>query len=326
MTTRFTARSLALAVALAGLATVASSQTFPSKNIRIVVPYPPGSVVDIVPRLLAERMAADLGQPVVIENKTGGLGIPALTETMNSPADGHLMVAVDAAQWAINPAMQQVPYDFLRDFKAVSMTFTNGLILYTSVQSGITSFEDLVAKAKANPGALNYGSAGIGSVHQLAMETLKNALGIELKHVPFRGSSAMVESLIRNDVQVGFSSVSVVVPQFKAGKARMLAVTIPARIKQIPDVRSIAEITGLKDFNFPGEQGLVVKAATPPAIIDRLNASIRKAAAPAELQAKVLDQTAANLYPTTPEQMTEIIRTDIRKYAAAVKLAGAKAE
>ena len=296
------------------------------KPIRILVPYAPGSVVDLVPRLLAERMSVDLGQPVVVENKSGGLGLPVINDVLNGPTDGTVILAADVAHWAINPAMQTVTYDFLRDFKPLSMTFTNGLIFYTSTGSGINSLEDLIAQAKAKPGQLNFGSSGIGSVHHLAFETLKAAFGLDIKHIPYRGSGVVVESVLRNDVQVALSSVGVVMPHVKAGKARMLAVSITSRLKQVPEVPTVAEITGLKEFHFPGQQGFAVKAGTPQPIVDRLSQAIRKASLQPELYNRVLDTTASEMTPNSPEEISEMIRADLRRITAAVKAAAIKAQ
>jgi tripartite-type tricarboxylate transporter receptor subunit TctC len=316
--------AVALLAAVVSLPAPARAQNISNRPIRILVPFAPGSVVDLVPRLLAERMAADLGQPVVVENKSGGLGMPAINDVLNAPADGTAILAADASHWAIAPAMQTVPYNFSRDFMPVSITFTNGLIFYTSSSSGIHSLADLIAQAKSKPGQLNFGSSGIGSVHHLAFETLKYSLGLDMKHIPYRGSAVVVESVLRGDVQVVLSSLGVVMPLVAAGKGKMLAVSIPSRLKQIPDVPTVAEITGLKDFNFPGQQGFVVKAGTPQSTIDRLGASIRKAALQPDLYAKVLETTASEMTPNTPAQFAEIIQADIKRYSNAVKVSGAK--
>ena len=319
-------RGVFFAAALLAAVSPASGQTFPNKPVRIIVPYGVGGVVDFVPRVLAERMSAELGQPVVVENKSGGLGIPAMNEVLNSPPDGHFMIEVDAAHWAINPALTQVNYNFTRDFAPVTLVFTNGLVFFTSTTSGINSFEGLVALAKAKPGQLNYGSSGIGSTHHLAIESLKASLGLDIKHVPYRGGAEMAESVMRGDTHFSVVSMGTILPLVKAGKLKMLAVSIPTRLKQIPDVPTVAEVTGLKDYSFPGQAGFVVKAGTPKAIIDKLAAAFTKAAQQPDLAAKVLDTTASELTPSTPEQLTELIRRDIVKFANAVKASGAKLE
>ena len=298
------------------------AQTFPNKAVRIIVPYAPGSSVDGIPRMIAERMGADLGQPVVVENKPGGLFMPAINDILNQPADGYTLLASDAGIWAIVPAMQTVTYDFVRDFTPVSLSFTNGLILFTGLNTGINTFQDLVAQAKAKPGQLNYASPGIGSPLHLAIESLDASLGISMKHIPYKGAPEMIESLVRGDTQTGLLAPGAVLALAKAGKVKMLAVSIPNRLKLAPDLPTIAELTSVKDFNFPGQQAFVAKTGTPKAVIDRLSASIRAVGASPEMQTKVLTNTGSELTTSTPEQLQEIIRSDIRKYGAAVKLAG----
>ena len=302
----------------------ATAQTFPTKPLRIIVPYQAAGAVDFAPRMLAERMAADLGQPVLLENKTGGLGIPAMNDILNGAPDGHLIFAADASHWGINPALGTVTYDFLKDFQPLSLTFTNGLVWVTAMP-GINSMQDLIAAARANPGKLNYGSPGIGSVHHLGTEMFRAGLNLDVKHVPYRGAAEMTESILRGDTAFMMISKNSVEPHVKAGKMRWLAVTIATRLKQLPDVPTTAEVTSLKDFNLPGQQGFVVKAGTPRPIVDRLVASMRKGALQPDLYAKVLEVAASEMTPNTPEQFTDLIRADFKKFATAVKISGAKA-
>ncbi len=316
--------ALGTVVAAAMSAAPAAAQNFPTKPLRIVIPYGPAGAVDIAPRLLAEKMAADLGQPVLIENKPGGMGLPAVNDVLSAPADGYSILAADAGTWAIIPALQTVPYDFLRDFAPVSLTFSNGLLIITGTASGINTLQDLIAQAKAKPGVLNFGSPGIGTLHHLTFEVLRSSLGMDMKHVPYQGAAPVVESALRGDTQVGMASLSAVMPHVKAGKIKILAVNITTRLRQIPDVPTVGEITGLKDFHFPGQQGLVVKAGTPKAIVDKLAASIRKGALHPDVFNKVLEGSASEMTPNTPEQLTELIRGDIKKFANAVKVSGAK--
>lgn len=321
-TTAFKLSSVVAAVAL--LATPVFAQNFPTKTIRIIVPYGASSIVDAAPRILAQKMAADLGQSVVVDNKSGGAGIPAINDILNQPADGHTILAADASHWATTPAMQTVPYDFMRDFTPISVTFSNGLIFVTGPNSGINSFQDLIAAAKAKPGALNFSTPGIGSAHQLSFEYLKANLGIDMKHIPYRGAAEMIEAVMRNDAQVTVSSPSSVLPLAKTGRLKMIAVNIPQRMKQVPDVPTVAELTGLKDFDFAGRQGFVIKAGAPKATIDRLAASVYKAASAPDVVKQINETFGADMVPTTPDQFSQIIRADIVKFTQAVKLSGAK--
>lgn len=314
-----------LALTLPAIAVLpAQAQNLSTRPIRILVPYGPAGAVDLAPRLIAERMSSDLGVSVVVENKAGGLGMPAINDLMNQPSDGSTVFAADAGHWAIIPAMQAVTYDFMRDFAPIAQTFNVGLIVFTNTQSGITSLSDLIAKAKANPGKLNFSSPGIGTLHHLSMEVMKSALSLDMKHIPFKGAGDALESVLRNDSQFSLATLSVVQPHVAAGKVKLLAVAVPTRVKQIPDVPTVSEITGIKDFSFPGQQGLFVKAGTARPIVDRLNAAVRKAGLAPEVTKKMLDLTASDMVPGTPEQLGELVRADIVKYGNAVKISGAK--
>lgn len=315
----------AVAAALGAVALLpAHAQNYPTKPIRIIVPYQAAGAVDIIPRLLAERMSGDLGQSIILENKTGGLGIPAMTDTLNAPADGHTIFAADASHWAINPALGTVSYDFLKDFAPVSLVFTNGLIIVSGAASGINNLQDLIAQAKAKPGSLNYASPGVGSVHHLVLASLAASTGMDVKHIPYKGAAEMAEALLRNDVQFTMISLPAVQPHAKAGKMKMLAVNITKRLRQIPDVPTVTEVTGIKDFDYPGQQGFVVKAGTPRPIIERISAAVRKAGTQPDLFNKVLEITASEITPSTPDEFAELIRGNVRKFTNAVKVSGAK--
>jgi len=310
----------------AALSFSSMAQTYPSKPIRIIVPYSAGGAVDLVPRLLAEQMALDLGQPVYVENKSGGLGIPAILEAQKYPNDGYVIFAGDAAHWALTPALQKVPYDFVKDFVPLTQTYQTAQFVFTNTNSGITSLQDLIDKAKASQGKLNYASPGVGSIHHISMEVFRVGMGLEITHIPFKGAAEVTESVLRGDTTVGLSSLQGVLSHVKAGKLKLLAVNAGRRLATASDVPTIAESTPLKDYDFGGVQAFFVKAGTSQAIVERLNASVRKAFANKNLAAKLLDVTASDLGPNTSEQMGEKVRGDIRKFGAAIKTADIKAQ
>ena len=313
-----------LAALLMMIALPAAAQNYPTKPIRIIIPVQAAGAVDIVPRMLAEKMSADLGQPILLENKPGGLGMPAINDVMGSPADGHTIFAADASHWAIVPALQSVAYDFLRDFTPVSLVFTNGIIIVAGGNSGINTLKDLIAQARAKPGVLNYGTPGVGSVHHLVLASLAATTGMDVRHIPYKGAGEMAESLLRGDTQFTMISLPAVAPHAKAGKMKMLAVNMNRRMKLAPDVPTVEEAAGLTDFNYPGQQGFAVRTGTPKPIVDRIAASMRKVGTP-EFANGVLEKTGAEFTLTTPEQFADLIRGDIRKYIQAVKVSGAKA-
>ncbi len=310
-----------------GLSTSSLAQTYPSKPIRIIVPYSSGGVVDMVPRLLAVQMALDLGQPVIVENKPGGRGIPAILEILNSPNDGHVILAGDPSLWAMNPAMQEVPYDFVKDFTPLGQTYQGAQGIFTNTNSGVTSLQDLIDKAKTSPGKLNYASPGVGTIHHISMEVFRTSMGLEITHIPYKGASEVTESVLRGDTTVGLSSLIAVLPHVKAGKLKLLAVNSGRRSVLAPDVPTIAELTPLKDYDLSTVNILFVKAGTPQAVVDRLNASIRKAFANKDVAAKFLEVSGSDIHPNnTPEQASERVRSDIRKLGAAIKTAGIKSQ
>ncbi len=290
----------------------------------MIVPYGAGTAPDIVPRMLVERMAGDLGQAIVIDNRPGGLGLPAINEVLNRPADGSTLFAAAAAHWAIVPAMQTVPYDFLRDFAPVTLGYSEPQVIVVSAASPYNSLPDLMAFAKANPGKVNYGSGGNGTLAQLQIETMAHALGVKLTHIPYKGSNETLEAILRDDIQLTTAGVKNTVALVKAGKVRLLAVTTGKRSVVAPDLPTVAELTGLKDFDWVGEQGYVVRAGTPRPLIDRLNASFTKAMVQPDLQKRLIETGAAEFRPNSPEQFGELIRENIKRFGEAVRLAGLK--
>jgi len=302
----------------------AAAQTFPARPLRIIVAYGPVGGPDTVSRLIAPLIGADLGQTVVIENRGGGAGMPAINEVLNSPADGHTLFVPDAGHWAITPALQDVTYDFMRDFAPVGMVFSGPQIYVVLSSTGIKSLRELIDLAKAKPGVLNYGSPGIGSVHHLQGEVFKSGLGIDIRHVPYRGGGEMTEALLRGDVQFAFLALAALLPHVKSGKLTMLAVSSNTRFRGAPELPTVAEVTGMADFSFLGQMGVVVKAGTPRPVIDRVSGALRKALTNQAAADRVFTTSGIELMPTTPEQFADLIRADIAKYTRAVKVSGAR--
>lgn len=315
---------LALAPLMACLALPAFGQAFPSKPVRIIVPAGPSGAVDLVPRLLAERMAPDLGQPFVVDNRPGGAGIPATNEILNAPADGHTVLLAYAQNWVITPALQPVNYDFVRDFAPVGLVFT-GLRVYAVLSSGpINSLQDLIALAKAKPGVVNYSSPGVGSGVHMEAAVFAHSLGLDIRQIPYKGGAELVGALLRGEVHYTMAGVNAIMPQVKAGKVRLLAVNRKTRSSIVPDLPTVAEITGLRDFDFATYVGFVVRAGTPKPAIDRLSGALLKAGSQPDLVAKVYSTGGVELTPSTPEQLAEIIRDEIKAYTQAIKASGLK--
>lgn len=308
---------------MASLTLPAFAQNFPTKPLRIVVPYGPVGGVDFVSRLLAERMGADLGQPISVDNRGGGLGLPAVNEVLKSPADGYTIFALDSAGWAITPALETVPYDFLRDFSPLGTVFSGTFIFVALNSSPVNSLQDLISLARSKPGALNFSSPGTGSLTHLIVAVLANSAGINVVHVPYKSGGEQVEAVLRGDVQFTAAGIPLVGASVKAGKFKMLAVSSKGRFSLAPEVPTVAELTGLRDFDFQGQVGFAVRAGTPAPVIQKLSTALAKAASHPDLIARTR-AAGLELIPVTPEQFTELVRGDIKKYTHAVKVSGAK--
>jgi len=301
-----------------------SGQAYPNKPVRIVVPYAAGGLPDTMGRIIAQRLSETFGQQFVIENRAGAGGIAACEVVAKSGADGYTLLIADVAQTAINPALySKLPYDALRDFAPVSIMGTSAQFLAAHPSVPANTLTALIALAKAKPGQLNYGSGGTGSLHHLSMEALKSALGLNIVHVPYKGTAQSVPALIGGEVALAFSALPSLVPHLKTGRVKLLAVNTLKRSAQAPEVPTVAEITGIADFDYPPEIGMLAPAGTPRSIVTRLAAGIAKGVRHPDTLQRF---TALGIDPVgnTPEAYAAQIRIDIEKYAKAVKLSGAK--
>lgn len=302
----------------------AAAQEFPTKPIRLIVPYAGGGApVDPMTRIIAQSMSGTLGQTVVVDNRVGAGGLLAVQELLRLPADGYTLLCTDPAQWAILPALRPGVYDPLKDFAPIGMALRSILYVVVREDLNVKTIEDLVALAKAKPRTLSYGSPGIGTLHNLFMEALKAQYGIDIVHVPFKGSVPAFEALLAGDLPISVAAIATAEQQVKAGKIRRLLASASQRSRYVPDVPSLADKK--IDENFTGDIGYMAAGGTPRPIIDKLAAALQKAT-----QAPDFAQRAAGYFAEvayrTPEQLTEIMRADGPRYVRAVKLSGAKAE
>ena len=318
-----------LVIALAGAAAwvgAAGAQDFPTRPIRAVVPYAAGGLPDTMTRIAGQRMTEILGQQIVVDNRAGAGGIAGSELVANATPDGYTLLIADVAQTAINPALYaKLPYDTLRDFAPVSLMGTSGQFLVAHATVPANTLPELIALAKAKPGQLRYGSGGIGSVHHLSMEALKTPLGLDIVHVPYKGTGQAVPALLAGEVSLLFAALPSIAPHIKAGRLKLLAVNTIKRNAQALDVPTIAEVTGIKDYDYPPAIGVLAPAKTPKAVINRLAAAIAKAVQHPDT---VRRYTALGIDPVgnTPAQYTAQTRIDIAKYAKAVKSSGVKVE
>jgi tripartite-type tricarboxylate transporter receptor subunit TctC len=307
---------------IAAFASVSHAATYPDKPVHIIVPYAPGGVPDLVARVLGQKLAASMGQQFVIENRPGGGGISAAQAVAHAAPDGYQLLLSDIEQLAINPYLfKKLPYDPRTDFEPISQVGTVPLYIVAQPSLGINSLADLQRVAKAQPGKLTYGSSGIGSIHHITMESITHALGIQLVHVPYKGSGQSTPAFIAGDVSLLISAMPSLQPYMKTGKVKLIAVTTAKRIPATPDVPAVSET--IPGFDFSSEMGLVAPAHTPPAIVDQLAAQIAKA-----LQDPAVQKQFASLGVVsvggTPAGYAQNIQGNLKRFSMAVKLSGAQ--
>lgn len=315
----------AAAATLCSPLALAQGDSFPSKPIRIVVGYPPGQTVDSSARALAIALSDILGKPVYVENKAGANGILGAQEVKQAAPDGHTLLLGTSGQLAINPAIYSKPgYAPLKDFEPVVLNGVGRLYLVVPAASPFSSMPALVQYAKANPGKLTYGSGGRGITANLAMELLKKAAGMDILHVPYKGSSAALTDLIGGQIDVMMDAGGLVLPQVRQGKLKVLAVSSAARYKELPQVPTVAE-QGYPGFEVASWTALVAPAGTPAHVVDLLNkASLKAQARPDVIKASAI--TGSELSGSSAQQLKEFLVTENRKWAEAAQAAGVTPE
>jgi tripartite-type tricarboxylate transporter receptor subunit TctC len=291
----------------------------------VILPYGPGGSVDAIARLVAPGLAEQLGQPVVLDNRSGAAGAIGTEAVIRAPADGYTLL-LHASVLAIDPSFRpNLRYDVQRDLAPVSMLVTGAYLVVVNPTLPVRSIAELITHAKARPGALAYGSHGIGSSTQLAMELFANAAGgLELRHIPFRTGSQLITSLVSNDVQLAFDTVPGSRELVRGGRLRALAVSSPARTPAMPEVPTIAE-TAIPGFEASSWHGLFAPRGTDPAIIRRLGAATAALLAKPEMQARLRD-IAMEPTPTTPEQFAARLAADIAVWGQVIRQANIRPE
>jgi tripartite-type tricarboxylate transporter receptor subunit TctC len=269
-------KRLVLAAALAAATLGASAQDFPYKPLRMIVPYGPGGVTDITARIVAPKLGDELGQPVVIENRPGAASMPGTDAVAKAKPDGYTLL-LNSTALAANPVLfRNVPYDSVKDLAPVSLLATVPTVLVVHPGFAAASVNDLIAQAKAKPGALNYGSAGNGSGNHLTTEVFMHAAGIRAQHVPYKGGGAVMADLVGGQINFVFAVLPTAHPFITSGKLRALAVTSPQRNGALPGVPTVAE-AALPGFSVLEWLGLFTTAGTPAPVVERLNTAASKA-------------------------------------------------
>ncbi len=311
---------------LAALGTApALAQNYPAKPIRIIIAQAPGSATDVISRVVGNRLSEALGQPVVVEARPGAGGMVGTEAAARSAPDGYTLFMGNNSTHGSNPAVYaKLPYDAVNDFAPISFVASVPYVLVVDPALPVSTVRELIALAKSKPGQLNYASAGNGSTHHFCGELLKSMTGIDIIHVPYKGSPPGIAGLLGGEVSLMFANLTDIGSQIKSGKVRALAVTTPKRASTLPDVPTMPE-AGLPGFEITSGFGLLAPAGTPAPIIGRLNAETVKVLGRADVKATLAAQ-GLEVAASSPEQFAAHIKNEIAKFAKIGKTAGIKAE
>jgi tripartite-type tricarboxylate transporter receptor subunit TctC len=309
-------------VVLAALALNVAAQPYPAKPVRVIVAFAPGTTSDIIGRMFAEKLSQSMGQPFVVENRTGAGGTIGAEAVAKSPPDGYTLLVSTAALPVSAHVYPNLKYDTAKDFAAVTLISTSPLLLAANNSFGPRTIAELVQYAKANPGKVAFGSAGVGTSHHLTGEKLKLDTGIDLVHVPYKGSGPAHVDLMGGQIPLMFDNIVALMPHVKAGKVRAIAVSSAKRNAMLPDVPTIAE-SGVPGFETVAWFGLAAPAGTPREIVNRLNAEVVKAMKLPDVEKRLLD-SGSDLVGASPEAADKFLRDEVAKWAVVVKAAGVK--
>lgn len=301
------------------------AQDFPSRTIRLISPFAPGGGSDFLARLLAVKMSASLGQSVIVENKVGAGGRLGTDYGAKAAADGHTVLISSNGPLAVLPALgAKLPYDPVKDLIPVSLLTRQPFVLLTSADSQIKDFGDFIRRAKASPGKLSYGTAGIGSAPHLAVEMIKMLAKVFVVHVPYRGGPPAITDLLAGQIDVATSDPNTAMPLLKQGRLRAIAVTSARRSPMLPDVPSVAE-SGMPDYDVTGWFGALVPAGTPRAVVDRLSAEFTKALGAPETK-DALASLGGELIGSSPDKFRDFIASETQNWRRLVKTMNIKPE
>jgi tripartite-type tricarboxylate transporter receptor subunit TctC len=309
-------------LALLLLPALASAQDFPNKPIKLIVPFPPGGPNDIIARVVGQRMSELIKQPIVIENRGGQGGVLGTDAIAKAAPDGYTIGIVSASSLVINPTMENVPYDVARDFAPVTLVTTVPEMLVVASNVAARDMGELVALAKSQPGKLNFASAGVGGLPHLAGELFKLTARIDIVHVPYRGAAPVMNDMLGQQVQMVWLDLPILLPQVAAGKVKPIVIGSRERVATLKDVPTTTE-AGFPQILAENWYGMVAPAATPPAVVAKLNKLATDAMGSADVKEKLASQGAI-LSPTTPDAFAAYIRAEIDKWGKVVQAAGIK--
>ncbi len=314
-----------LVLSLPALAQASAADAYPSRPIRLVVPYAPGGVSDITGRIVAQKMSELLGQSVVVENRAGAGGMVGTGSVAKSAPDGYTIVLSSLSAYAIGPRLVKTPlYDPINDFTAIASVALAPTILTVNTALPFQNLQQLIAFAKANPGKLNYGSSGIGSVAHISAEVLRASTGIELVHIPYKSAAQAYPDMIGGSLSMVFDALPSAIQHIRSGKVRPVAMMSDRRASLVPEVPTFAE-AGYPEATLRLWVGLHGPAGLPGAIVQKLNETAAKAVAAPDVRER-FTAVGADAYATSPQQFAELVRGDVEHLGRMMAAAGIKAE
>ncbi|MBK8322892.1 MAG: tripartite tricarboxylate transporter substrate binding protein [Betaproteobacteria bacterium] len=320
MRTRFALLAAALCVA----ALPALSQGYPNKPVKVVVPFPAGGPTDVLTRVLADKMGAQLGQPVVVENKPGAGGSIGADFVAKSAPDGYTLVMATASTHSIGPYLGKLPYDPVKDFTPIVWVGNATNVLVVSNNVPASNVKELIELARKDPGRLNYATSGIGTISHLTSELFASMAGVKLTHVPYKGTQQSIPDVMSGQVAILFDNIMTAMPNVKAGKVKALGISSPKRSALVPELPTVAE-AGLPGFQSLVWFGLLGPAGTPKAVVDRVNAELNKALLLPEIQARFV-QVGFEPAVGTSADFARTMERDAAKWSKVIKDAGVKPE
>jgi tripartite-type tricarboxylate transporter receptor subunit TctC len=301
---------------------VASAQNYPTKTIRIIVPYPAGGTSDILARLLSAKLNDVFGQTLIVDNRPGANGNIGADLVAKSPPDGYTLLLADLGALTISPSIYKLPFDVVKDFAPVTMVTYSPHLLAVHPAVPVKTVKELVALAKSKPGLLNFAVSGIGGAPHLAGVAFEAQTGVKWTYIPYKGGSDAIIGLASGQADAIFNGMLATYPHVKSGKLKLIAVSSSKRVASIPDVPTVAE-AGLKDFETGSWQCVVAAAGTPKDIVGRLNGEISRVLGTPDMKENLAKQ-GAEVYTMTPEQLGNWLKTEIDKWAKVVKAANLK--
>jgi len=302
-----------------------AAQTYPTKPVRIVAPYAPGGTLDVVTRMISQRLTETLGQQFVVDNRSGAGGIIGSDLVAKSPPDGYTIVMGNVSTHAINVSLYpKHPFDPVKDFSPITQTVLLQMALVVHPSLPVTSVKQLIALAKARPGSLNYASGGIGTSQHLAAELFKSMTSTDMRHVPYRGNAPAIVDLLGGHVVLIFDNLASVLPHIKSNRLRAIASTSARRTALMPELPTVAE-SGLTGYEVIGWHGLFAPAGTPREIVHRLSTEVARMLATSDMRNQLSSQGVEPV-GSTPEQFAAFQKSEMIKWAKVIKISGAKAE